>query len=249
MIRMALLNEINQIISATNYLEPSEFVVNTSKNNDKYILQIQYRFDPLYKFISWIPNQKSKDKDSYSADFRISAQISPGEISETENVTYVGKNELFNGIKEWLIRVRDELLAAPTHRQTVEQKEQIEDILTQLPNFDDEYFSQEEIEKFKKNLEELEERLAENIRNAVTDQKEQKVRIEKLESEINLLKAKLSSHKKRAWAGNVGTRLIQWAQDPINRKVLKSGEQATKTLLLPAGDNTSETSENANDAS
>lgn len=240
MIRTALLNEIRSMILATNYFEPNEFVINTSKSNDKYILQIQYRFEPSYKFVVWIPNQKSKDTGGYTTDFQISAQTSPGEISEAEHVSYVGKRELFVGIQEWLIRVKDELLATPSHRQASEQKEQLEDILTNLPDFDNEYFSQEEVERLKKNLEELEIRLAENIKNTVTDQKEQKKRIEKLENDINILKAKLSSHKKRAWAGSVSTRLIQWAQDPINRRVLKSGGEAAKTLLLSEGNGESQ---------
>lgn len=236
-IRTVLINEINQMILATNYFEANEFIINSTRNNDKYVLQIQYQFDSAYKFIAWIPNQKSKDKDSYSPDYQISATVSPGEIGETEHFYYVGRSKLFDGIKEWLIRVRDELIAVPAHRQVVEQKEQLEDILTQFPNLDsDNYFSQEEVEELKKRLEEMEAKIAENIRNTVTDQKEQKERLEKLENEIKALKVKLTSHKKRAWAGAIGARLIQWAQDPIHRKVLKSGGQEAKTLLLSAGE-------------
>lgn len=232
MIRTSLLNQINEMIVGTQYFEPSEFIVNTTQQDDKNVLQIQHRFDTAYRFAAWIPNQKSRDKDSYSVDFRIVAQVCPGEISATENVSYVGRRELFTGIQEWLMRVKDEIVATPAYHRATQQQVQLEDTLKELRDLDDAYFSQEEIDRFKSKLDELELKLAENIRNTVEDQNEQKLRIEKLETEISMLKQKLSSHKKRAWAGSLVSRLIQWAEDPICRKVLHSAEHATKTFML-----------------
>jgi hypothetical protein len=244
MLRNALLIEINQMISSITYFSENDFLITNSINKDgMYVLEIEYRFDSNYKFTAWIPKQKSKE--SY-ADYKVGTTESPGEISNTEFLAYTGKRDLFNGIQAWLTRVRDDLLAIPKQRQTSDQKAQLDEILTELPELDDEYFSPEEILRLKQKLDELEGRLAENIMMTVTDQKEQKEKLKSLEEDIIMLKGKLGSHKKRGWAGTVSLRLIRWAEDPINQRVLTSGAQATKELLLEAPPSENRSSKSAN---
>jgi hypothetical protein len=237
MLRTAMLNEIRKSISSDKYFEEDDFLITSTKNNNNnYVLQVQYRFDPKFKFIAWIPDHETKKDEYGSMEFKITTQESPGQMGETERYTYSGKSELLSGISSWVGVVQQELLAIPIYRQAAEQREQLEEILSQFESVGDTYFSQEEAQEMKKRLEELEQRIAENLKNTVTDQTELKTKLQNLESDMNALKEKLASHKKRGWAGAVAVRVLEWAKDPINRKVLTSGAEITKDLLLKAGE-------------
>jgi hypothetical protein len=232
-----MLNDVRKAISSNKYFEEDDFLVTSSKNNsNNYVLQIQYRFEPRFKFLAWIPDHETKKDEYGSMEFKITTQESPGQMGETERSTYSGKGELLSGISSWLGAVEQELLAIPIYRQAAEQKEQLEEILTQFESLGDTYFSQEEAQEMKKRLDELEQRIAENLKNTITDQSELKTKLQNLEADMNVLKEKLASHKKRGWAGAVAVRVLEWAKDPVNRKVLTSGAEITKDLLLKAGE-------------
>ena len=58
-------------------------------------------------------------------------------------------------------------------------------------------------------------------------------RIDELANEMSVLKENVDVLNKRGGAKALGTRTFEWAKDPANRKLLKSGAEVAKELLLP----------------
>ncbi len=233
MIRTSFLSDINGTISESKYFNINDFSIETAKINEKseYLLKITYRFSAKYYLFAWIPNQKSKDKDGYSDDFKVQLRTAPGEISEIEEKRASGKAALLGEIKFWVNRIEEDLKTVPLSRLILENKESLENLIEQFENMDDSYFTVEESEKFKLRLDELEERLANNIRENISDKKEQDAKISELENEINTLKQKIDSHSKKAWAGVFVSKSLDWLKNPLNRKILISGAEVAQSIL------------------
>ena len=100
-------------------------------------------------------------------------------------------------------------------------------------NIPTDYFSRQEAEHLRNRLDELEARLKQNLQDTIEDQTEMQTRIDELANEMSVLKENVDVLNKRGWAKALVTRTFEWAKDPANRKLLNSGAEVAKELLLP----------------
>jgi len=151
----------------------------------------------------------------------------------TERIGAVWANQLNGYIKDWLKRLDEELSSIPLQRQIEEQHQEIQLIFEQLRDIPKDFISKQEAEGLSARLDELETRLTKNLQETVADQAELETKIKTISDDMSLLKENMNVLNKRNWAKALVTRTFEWAKDPVNRKLLKSGAEVAKELLLP----------------
>ncbi len=231
--RNTFLNELHEVLSKGSFFELTDFEIERSvdKGGDTR-LTIKYAPNPEFRVYSQIP--LSRDTKDYGNDFIISANVFPGEININEFVKFKGKAKFFQGLEEWKARVYEELLTIPLIRQSENQKQQIEEILEELDDLDNTFFTRGEAEALKERLDELEARFVDSIKLHAEDEDRQGERLKTLHEEIEDLKSKTESRTKKGWARSFAHKFVTWSSDPDNQKLLGTGAKAIK-LLLEAG--------------
>ncbi|MDP4194854.1 MAG: hypothetical protein Q8940_07385 [Bacteroidota bacterium] len=244
MLRPSLQNDIHSALISNSYFVFTDFEINCSEGkNNNALLRITYRFDTSYFIFLTIPSQKSiinKSLINYittvqddKADYLIEGQICPGEMAPTETVKYFGKDGLITGIKQWTVRIKEDLQAQPTNRHLEEQNKQLEELLQKFKEFPDEYFTLDEAEKLKGRLDELEKRFAENFKTNKVKETELDKEMDEIKRDISCLKENISSFNKQNWFGLLASRSLKWIKEPSNQKMLKNGSEILK-LFLPS---------------
>jgi hypothetical protein len=223
MVRTSFLNEINQAISKSNFFDVNDFDVTTKEDQRAYTLQIQYRFERNFWYVAQIPRANS--------DSKISISFAPGEINAKESTAVENRYGLSKSIGEWLMRVKEELLAIPIYRQVGEQREALEEMLNRLKDMEDVAFTRTEADDLKVELDRLKEQLIEHIKTTTKNQADQTQKIQEVSNDVEVLKASVDVLSKPNWARAAITRFHKWTKDPDNRALLKDGvEVATKLL-------------------
>jgi hypothetical protein len=233
MIRTYYLTQVNKLIVEQKRFRETDFIL-ALKNPDgtnEHILEITYCYEPEYNFIA----SMRVSGDVIKEDVRVTISMCPGTIFKREKASAITPDMLNEQIKLWLVRLSNELSSIPIQREVAEQRERLENILEQLQDIPKEYFSKEEGERLKSKLEELEDRLTANLANTVEDQAQVQSKVEVIISDISLLKENVAILNKQGWAKSFVTRTFEWLKDPTNRKVLTSGAEVAKELLLEAG--------------
>ena len=198
----------------------------------QYALEITYCYEPQYKFIATMrPSDEQTPRSIYTT-----VTASPGHLLVTETATNVPAHQLSDYIRGWLQRLDEELSSVPLQRQLEEQHREIESIFKQLDQIPKDFISRQEAEVLRGRLDDLEARLIQNLQETVADQEELENKIKAISDDMSTLKENMQALNKRGWAKSVVTRAFEWAKDPANRRVLKSGAELAKDLFLEAGD-------------
>lgn len=224
MVRTSFINEITNTISASDFFEAADFNISVKATNESYRLQIDYKYNPNFWFVSSIPIEASGQS-------KISFTMTPGEINAKESDTAYGKSGLTGAINEWLGRVKEELLAIPIYRQVQEQSQSLEEMLKRLQTVEDVAFTSDEAQRLKADLDRLREQLIEQIKANAESQAEQDKKIKTISSDVDALKASVEVLNKPNWARAALTRFYKWTKDSDNRGLLKDGVEVAAKLL------------------
>jgi len=237
LLRPYTLSEIHRAITASGYFKPADFLIEGKDLDGGTDLRIQYRYDPSHFLAVMVPLKK--DQELYgnlnTLAYWVRGRVSPGELNAEEPVTFNGLEGLKRGISDWLIRVRSEIQSGPFMRQVVEQEQQLADLLRRVEQMPDDYFSNAEAGDLRGRLDKLEFRLSENLTENTQDQEELSAKLKDLALDIQMLKDGLGHLKKTNWAKALTIRAFEWIKDPINRRLIGSGAEIAKELLLGAG--------------
>jgi phosphoglycerate-specific signal transduction histidine kinase len=107
--------------------------------------------------------------------------------------------------------------------------------MVEMSALPEEYFSKEEAEQLQERLTDLEKRLTENLSQNVKDNKELSAKIESVRSDIQMLKDNVQNLTKPKLMTALLARTFDWLKDPVNRKLITSGAQVAKDILLESG--------------
>ena len=226
MVRASFINDINQIITNTNFFHVADFDVVTKIGDRADTLQLLYRYDPRFSYVAQIPRATVD-----SANYKISFTAAPGEINEKENGAVADKSRLQQSIFQWLERLREELVAAPVNRVLIENKRELDAMFGRLKAVEDVAFTREEADQLKADLEKLKEQIIDQIKADFVSKEEQAAKIESITNDVNALKVSVDVLNKPNWIRAATSRFYKWSKDPSNRGLLKDGvEIATKLL-------------------
>jgi hypothetical protein len=228
------LTSINKDIASISHFNENDFVIvsetSRGEENQEYRLEIAYRFNPEYKLTATVTLDEGPIE--YHKDMRVIT--CPGSTYNLE-VDRVSSEELATCIRTWLKRIETELLEAPYKRDLRDQQEQINKIVEQFQDLPNGYFTREEGDALRQKLADLEERLVENLTVSIEDQFELMQKTQVITKDMETLKNNITALDKRGWTTSLLVRSLGWLKDPVNRKVLTSGAQVAKDLLLEAG--------------
>jgi hypothetical protein len=229
---------VYEALGKSQRFKAEDFIVEPSPRKDgSGALQIRFRFDDAYTFQVEIPNVV-EERSFYGDDdhkVKIGGVVNPGTLTQKERVAYTTKGELLSGITQWVDRIHEELLSVPTNRQLEEHQSQLEELMANVDELPDEFFTREEAEVLRDRLDELESQMRANIEAASATQKEAAAQVASLHADVELLKRSAESLKKRGWVGALMVRVKKWSANPENRELLKSGATVARTLLLGDG--------------
>jgi hypothetical protein len=236
MLRFQTLTEIQSEIAASNYFRIADFSFKQDEGSLGTVLRITYQYNPAHHLVVTVPRTKS-EQDSVNAFiqaprlFTIEGEVSPGELSVSEPVTFQGMGQLKQGISAWLKRVLTEIQTAPEMRRIAEQERQLAEFLLQMQALPDEYFSKEEATVWVAKLEDLERRLEENLVSSVSNKEQLAAQIKALKADIQMLKDNIETLKKPGWVQALCVRSFEWMKVPENRVLLRAGAEVVKGLL------------------
>lgn len=230
MLRKALLVEVEDILNKYTNNRADDFVVEQTRDGNMDLLTVRFQFEPKFTFEARFIGKIAADH------YDISASECPGEFSESEHTSYPRKNQLLTAIGHWAQRIQTELRAIPIYREVEAHAKEIEALLQRFENVSDEYFSHEEAEKLRDKLDELEEKMRQNLEQSAGEKKDIERRIAAIHADIEALKQSADALKKRGWVRSLVVRATNWAKDPENQRLVKSGAELAK-ILLPDGSN------------
>ncbi|HTT67034.1 MAG TPA: hypothetical protein VMF70_03305 [Gemmatimonadales bacterium] len=228
MIRPRLIQDLRAAIDKSNYFVADDFHIDTENTKDQSSnLIVRYRFNESYYLVAVVPLSASN-----GPWFEISMTVKPGSIADTEVLTVGAWDQVVQATQNWLARIHEELQAVPVARDLAMQAQELEDLLRKFTDLPDEYFSKTETADMEARLEQLEARMEEGLRDQIEDLGLLKFKTIGIRQDIRTLKETLPSLKKQSWAGKLLVRVNGWMRDPDNQRVLKSGPEVARTLLL-----------------
>ncbi len=230
MIRTHYLTQINDMIRNEKRFKEADFTVSFKPERSTYLLEITYCYEPQYKFVAAMALDEEPVTEIY-----MTIIASPGSVFKKERYDQIHSSKLSDHIKAWLSRLSNELASIPVQRQIEEQRQEIQQILTQLDDLPNEYFSKQEADVLRSRLDALEASLTDNLKETATNQRELQIKVKAITDDVNGLKENINVLNKRGWAKSLVTRTFEWAKDPANSNLLKSGVEVAKRLL-EAGD-------------
>lgn len=216
-----------------SFFTEHDFSIHSESGNKGVILTIKCNFDNSYYFQVTISSNREEYKPG-NQEYILRGQRCPGSLSILENVTYIGKAKLLDGIYEWVMSIKEELLAIPTYRKIEDQKKEISKLEAWIKTVPDDYFSQAEAKDLKERLNALEELFTQRVTQEVATKQELEQEIKKIQEELEILRSQVDILKQPKWWGALFGRLMNWTADPDNRKLISSTAEVAK-LLLPDG--------------
>lgn len=156
----------------------------------------------------------------------------PGNIlnEESEEIKiYEFETLVMRLIREWLDRVKTELVSSIQYRyidNTIEQF--IDEINIKLEDIEDTYFSRSEGEELAIRLEQLEKLLTQREDN--DDNIGLLNELEKMKNEIKFLKDTIYNTTKRKWFKSTLLKMRAWSKDPQNKELIMMGMEGVKAI-------------------
>lgn len=232
MIRDKFFRDITNTIDNHQRFESYDFKVASEKNSNSITtLTIKYLIEPKYIIVFKIPSSTTTEKESYSPFYAFSGAVCPGPLSYEESFSFKGEDGVFHRIKTWLDCIWEELSANPIVKIVESQQEQIDEIYAKFETVKDEYFSDEEAKDLRNKLDELEEKLKQQINQSTENKKELEMKVSKLHGDIDTLKQTINSFKKKGWLRSFTSKVFKWSKDSENRKLLKDGYSVIRNFL------------------
>lgn len=200
------------------------------------LFDIQYKFDDTYYYKITIPNKRIKSTLGMS-DYSFDVKCCPGEILSVEESSYQNKEELISEIKIWTSSFTKELLQTGINRilniELTKQEEQLAQFESKIKNMDEEYMSKEEGIELREKLDELELKFKEQYESETKMTTEHKKELEKIVTEITVLKSTVEIMKKKKWYSMLFSKMLIWSIDPKNKNVIGAASEIVKLALPP----------------
>ncbi|MDR2893654.1 MAG: hypothetical protein LBV80_11355 [Deltaproteobacteria bacterium] len=232
MIREKIYREIIATLDKHQRFESINFKIESA--NDQYgntTLTITYIFEPKYMIIFVIPSSITKDKNGYEEYYTFSGNVCPGPLSYKEKFSFTGKAGMYERIFNWLDCIWEELSSNPIVKIIESQQQEINEIFEYLDKIEDNYFTKEEGLKLKQQLNEIEEKIKEQLKQNSNDKKIFEQEASKLHTDIDTLKQTICSFKKKGWAKNCISKILKWTKSPENKAMLEDGYTILREIL------------------
>lgn len=229
MVRQAFLKELNDALNKSERFEDHDFKVDSKAANIGYDFKIVYRYDEAYGITAHV----GEEVDEGQREIAIYGNASPGDIGTSESFRIYGRSKFFAYVKQWLGRLRAELMAVPVNRAVEEQRKQIEELIGRFARLPNEYFGRDEAEVLKERLDALEKQMVDAIIGNAAKDEDVSARVASLEQDFSVLKENVETLRKPGWARAFATRVTKWMRDPENRKMLADGVDISRRLLGP----------------
>ncbi|MBN9483724.1 MAG: hypothetical protein BGO70_08970 [Bacteroidetes bacterium 43-93] len=246
MLRPKINSKIYSVLNSSTYFKASDFKIEIEEQYGDAVVTITYEYEEKYNIELRIPNsktEKSRKETSQNAFgqqttktieytvYEIKGKMSPGILAHSEDFINEGENGIACAINAWLKNLWEDITIAPELRQFNSQQEEIEKIKERVNGMPNEYFTVEEGEELKSRLDKLESQLTEKLNTENPDASDAEKQINKLHSEIEVLKQTIFSLKKPGWFKSFITKTMTWLSNPTNQKLLKAGKDLVVTML------------------
>lgn len=234
MIRNKILSDISQLIRDSKKFEISDFKIDTQEKDKYSTLSISFVLEPAYKLFFVMYNNPSYGK--YGSTFKISCSACPGELTYKEQIEFSDKDAIYDKVKSWLGCIWEEIssnsIVRALGQQQDEIRQQVDEMIKNVGDLEDTYFTNEEAEVLKERLDELSKKFQEQIENSVEDANKMKAEITSLQDDIQILKQTIQSYKKQGWIKSFTTKAFKWANQSDNKALLKEGAKMIQSLLI-----------------
>jgi hypothetical protein len=193
MIRNRLYNQIREVFEKNPGFIKADFVIETP-STQRNILYITYKYETKYQFEFQIPESAGED-----GQYTFNGKISPGIVAVTESFSVKGEEKLLDGISMWVNCVWEELTTQPFFQSVKRMDEKIDIVYSKFANLEARYFTPEETNDLKIELEKLEKDFQVEIQEEIKDKKEAWSRMGMLSVEMDRLKITLNSLTRPLW--------------------------------------------------
>ena len=157
MIRNKILSDISQLIRDSKKFEISDFKIDTQEKDKYSTLSISFVLEPAYKLFFAMYNNPSYGK--YGSTFKISCSACPGELTYKEQIEFSDKDAIYDKVKSWLGCIWEEIssnsIVRALGQQQDEIRQQVDEMIKNVGDLEDTYFTNEEAEVLKERLDEL----------------------------------------------------------------------------------------------
>ncbi|MDC3953898.1 hypothetical protein KEG38_08580 [Polyangium jinanense] len=239
-LRPALFKDMCSKIEATNFFLPNDFSYEETKfSNSQAGIVVKYLASPNLWFSFSLPTAYTTSKDGYSSKLVVHTISSPGELGPTQTDTVDGWEGLVVNFALWLRRAEVDLKDGALARELAKQREVIEDIVADVASkaeSSEVFFTRQEIRRCSQRLDELEQKLADEIsKHATSKESKEKVKedIDLLKKEIDSLKKQLATLSKVQWLRGALARLLKWFSKQENRELVADATSVAQHLLGP----------------
>ena len=235
MIRASLLRSISDALEAHPYFAAEDFDVKQfDATEDEFdSVRIEYRHERKFFLAATIPNTKLKKPDGTGrGSYRISAEISPGEMGATETVEFSGQKQFIGGIETWIGWLDEEIKALPINRQIEDQRQKIAAMEVELASMPDEYLSVQEATSIKERIDALETLLRSNLEASGGDKAAVEGMVTRLHAEVEALKTQVDALKLPRVVAAVMSRVASWTRVPVFQTALGAGPGSVARRLV-----------------
>ncbi|WP_417394023.1 hypothetical protein [Gimesia chilikensis] len=231
MLRRSFLNEIRQELNLHPYVYPEDFEISSSTQTVTSKLIIRYLYDTSRCFTATIDNErKTYDEVDYTPSLKVTLRYSPGDIAGDEREVVYGKNSLLRAIGEWAARIKEDLCLEPNLRATEELGKKMQSFEDQLKDIPDNPASEEQLEKLRDLINDVEKQLTEQIESLEDSVEVKEKRIKELEIQFELLRENAKSGNFRDILRQLGSRFYRVASDPSLPKLIQNGKKIAGLL-------------------
>lgn len=252
-LRPSIIKEIQKTLNNTRtHINALDFIIEQGEgsltiiynyNTDYYI-----RFDFTNKEEEYTEQEETSNNLSFSStrktvkrkEHLLKGQRSPGKLVVKEDFEFYGTYSIYTNIKQWVENLWEDLSSNPVVRELNDQKKELDDFLKQfsinnIPN-GDKYFSKQETEELKERLKKVEDQLAEELKQAVSDKTKLKSELNELKKELETLKQTIPNLTKKGWVKYAISKLYIWGSKKNNQNLIKATANYGKALLEGAKD-------------
>lgn len=228
MVRNKVIKAIDEILE-DGYFSADDFEIKSGDSRYRGEgLIITYKYAPYSYNVTFPTSQSHKDNSDY---YEINGEMSPGNISFKESFTVIDYEGFLDGLKKWLELVRQELNYQPVIRAIEKQQIEINKLSQIIKDIDETSFSDDEIEKMKVNLNELQKKMEDSIKSIEKDKDKLKTELALLKEQFKGLQDSLATNNKRNFARKLVSRISTWMQNPNNRILLQDGANVVKGII------------------
>ncbi|TWP23237.1 hypothetical protein ETU08_08820 [Apibacter muscae] len=224
MIKQDLLDNIIDVFQKDVHFEYIDFKINIIQDT----LNITSLINPEHYIMFQDKNHFKEEKDEYE----IYGECVPGRYSSYDSFTLNKKTDVYEKIKIWLESLWNEISLKSPLKIIEEEQEEINKICEKFNDYENDYFTTEEILKAKEELNKLRRILGIEIMNIVDEEQEQKKEFEMLYSHFDSLEKMLPSLRRKGWARSLTGRVFHNVKRVLEQRQKKILENANLNFEL-----------------